>query len=99
MSELINGNPAPETQMRVVLAPKHTGMKVDFRGLMSQARRSLHRDPGIAEMLRQFEEHLTELGQRWYAGDAAVVDELLQLYCIEIPARAAIAATEGSADV
>jgi hypothetical protein len=34
------------------LAPKHIGMKVDYRGLISQARRGLHRDPGIAGMLR-----------------------------------------------
>lgn len=85
----------PITTSNVLLSKPHTGMKVDYRGLLKQAQRGLHRDPGIAEMLRQLEEHLTELGQRWYSGDTAVVDELLQLYCVERDARAALATTEG----
>lgn len=45
-------------------------MKVDYRGLFSQVQRAIKRsDPGYAEMLRQLEGHLKELGQRWYAGD------------------------------
>jgi len=72
-----------------LLAKTHTGMKVDYRGLLGQSRRALGRtEGGYAEMLRQLEGHLTELGQRWYAGDTAVVDEILQLYCIEKDARA-----------
>ncbi|WP_259393778.1 four helix bundle protein, partial [Ralstonia pickettii] len=46
---------------------------------------------------RQLQAHMTELGRRWYAGDAAAVDEFLQLYCIEVDLRAhacAIAATQ-----
>lgn len=76
-----------------LLAKKHTGMRVDYQGLLKQARSALrHTDGGggLAEMLRQLENHLTELGQRWYAGDAGVVDEILQLYCIELDIRAAI---------
>lgn len=87
-------DPAPVTHL-VVLAPKHTGMKVDYSGLLNQAQRGLQRDPGIAEMLRQLEEHLSELGQRWYDGDATVVDEFLQLYCIQSVRRGVIAAEVG----
>ena len=76
-----------------LLAEKHTGMKVDYRGLLGQVRRAIKRTAGgHEEMLRQLEGHITELGQRWYAGDTDVVDELLQLYCVEREARAALAA-------
>lgn len=76
-----------------LLAEKHTGMMVDYRGLLGQVQREIERSaPGHAEMLRQLQGHLQELGQRWYAGDTAVVDELLQLYCVESQARADLAA-------
>ena len=75
-----------------LLTAKHVGMKVDYRGLLRQAREGLRREPAIAEMLRQFQDHMTELGHRWYTSDTAVVDEILQLYCIETDARAMIAA-------
>lgn len=77
-----------QAQAVKLLAADHSGMKVDYRGLFSQVQRALKRtDPGYAEMLRQLEGHLQELGQRWYAGDTDVVDEMLQLYCIECNAR------------
>ena len=90
---------APASESAVpLLAKDHTSMRVDYRGLLRQCREGLRREPGNAEMLRQLEGHLTELGQRWYAGDIAVVDEILQLYCIESEARAALAASrEGGA--
>lgn len=75
-----------------LLSAEHTGMRVDYQGLFKQARDGLRREPVLAEMLRQFQDHLTELGRCWYAGDTAVVDEFLQLYCVEREARAAIAA-------
>ena len=98
-AEAVEPYPAPESHV-VVLAPKHTGMKVDYCGLINQARRGLQRDPGIAEMLRQLEEHMSELGRRWYDGDATVVDEFLQLYCIQTVRRGVIAAAkaEGQPD-
>lgn len=79
------------------LASKHTGMTVDYSGLIGQARDALMRGeagPALAEMLRQLAVHLTELGRRWYEGDIAVVDEFLQLYCIESDARAALSAKQ-----
>ena len=83
-----------ETQTAVasaLLASPHTGMRVDYRGLLRQAREALGAGSALAEMLRQLQEHLLELGQRWYSGDTDVVDELLQLYCVESEARAALA--------
>jgi len=81
-----------------LLAAEHDGMRVDYTGLLGQARSALKRGeagPALAELLHQLAVHLTELGQRWYAGDVAVVDELLQLYSIESDARAALVAHEG----
>ena len=81
-----------------LLAEDHSGMKVDYRGLFSQVQRAIKRtDPGYAEMLRQLEDHLQELGQRWYAGDTDVVDEILQLYCIERDARKTVATSATAA--
>jgi hypothetical protein len=86
--------PAPAPQMTgPVLAPKHTGLRVDYSGLLKNARHGLRREPGTAEMLNQLEEHLSELGRRSYDGDTAVVDEFLQLYCIQRVRREALAAT------
>jgi len=59
------------------------------------ARHGLKREPFTAEMLNQLEEHLSELGRRWYDGDATVVDEFLQLYCIQRVRREILAAAEG----
>ena len=53
-------------------------------------------ESGLAELLRQHEGHLEELGRRWYAGDAAVVDEVLQLYCIEEEARERVVKEQGA---
>ena len=87
-----------QAQAVKLLAADHSGMKVDYRGLFSQVQRALKRtDPGYAEMLRQLEGHLQELGQRWYAGDTDVVDEILQLYCIERDARKTVGVTETAA--
>lgn len=81
-----------------LLAERHTGMRVDYSGLLGQCQRALRsREPGNAEMLRQLQGHLQELGRRWYEGDTAVVDEILQLYCIERDARAAMADKGGAA--
>ncbi|CAJ0705893.1 hypothetical protein [Ralstonia holmesii] len=82
----------------IMLGADHQGMRVDYSGLLKQARAGLRREPSTAEMLRQLHDHLTELGRRWYAGDTAVVDELLQLYCVEHDAREALRVRAGTSD-
>lgn len=72
------------------LSDEHKGMRVDYHGLLRQVHGGLAGEPGLAEMVRQLHSHMTELGRRWYAGDRRVVDELLQLYCIEPDARRAL---------
>lgn len=73
---------------QVPLAAEHKGMRVDYRGLLRQAQDALRSESALAEMLRQLQAHMTELGRRWYAGDVAAVDEFLQLYCVEVDLRA-----------
>lgn len=81
-----------------VLAADHKGMRINYSGLLGQCRRALqHKEPGNAELLRQFQGHIQELGQLYYAGNIAAVDEFLQLYCVEHDARTAIAKATGSA--
>ncbi|MDH5857767.1 hypothetical protein [Lampropedia aestuarii] len=81
-----------ESRTPKLLAKDHDGMRVCYLGLLQQSRSALrHSGSGsLSEMLRQLENHLTELGQRWYAGDTGVVDEILQLYCIEQDLRASM---------
>lgn len=82
-----------------VLAAEHTGMRVDYSGMLKQAGRATKASGETlhAFMLEELQRNLQELGQRYYAGDIAVVDEFLQLYCVERDARAAIAKATGSA--
>lgn len=37
--------------------------------------------------------NIDELGERYYAGDVAAVDDFLQLYCVATPKRDALVAT------
>ena len=75
-------------------AKDHLGMRVDYSGMLRQAREALqmvapHNNGRLhAEMLRQLQERLKEMGERFYAGDVAVVDEFLQMYCIASDRRA-----------
>lgn len=91
----LSRQPSAPASAPSLLAADHKGMKVDYSGMLGQAQSALgSRNLGIAEMLHQFQLHLEELGRRWYRGDIAVVDELLQLYCVEEDARAALAAAK-----
>jgi len=65
--------------------PAHQGMKVDYRGMLGQCHLALARGSkktDLSYMLGELERHLTEMGERYYAGDTVAVDEFLQLYCI-----------------
>lgn len=90
--DIERGNAAPAAQGDALplLAKDHTSMRVDYSGLLKQACGALThgiKEPALAEMLRHLQGHIQELGQRWYAGDTAAVDEFLQLYCVEDDAR------------
>lgn len=66
---------------RAQLAKDHEGTRVSCSGLLRQCISGL-RGGGRGEMLSQMQSCLTEMGQRFYAGDISAVDEFLQLWCI-----------------
>lgn len=61
----------------VPLAKEHTGMRISAEGILLRVRGNLKF--GALEMAR----HLRETARRFYAGDLSVVDEFLQLYCLD----------------
>ncbi|MFZ3119192.1 MAG: hypothetical protein WA159_12815 [Variovorax sp.] len=90
--------PAPDAGRRPthpLLAKRHQSTRVDYSGLLGSCQRSLNArgDTSNAEMLRQLQGHIKELGTRWYAGDTAAVDEIPQLYCVENDAREALSSS------
>ncbi len=101
-SDATTPQPAAQAAPAVpLLAKEHQGMRVDYSSLLQQAANALvlgGKATGLAEMLRQLQGHMTELGLRWYASDTAVVDDFCQLYCIGRDARAALATQGASHD-
>lgn len=85
MASLLGVSPAPVVNQQlttepgpaVPLAARHYGMCISARGLL--VRVGGHLKAGAREMLK----HLDEMATRYYAGDIAVVDEFLQLYCLD----------------
>ena len=65
----------------------HTGIKVCMDGLIKNAVACIPKNKdtgGYRWMLTdQLLKHLHELGDRYYSGDEKVVDEFLQLYCLD----------------
>lgn len=80
----------------IVFAREHTGMKMSADGLLTRCARIMDRSTegqaaGYSFALRdQLLKHLHELARRYYGGDAAVVDEFLQLYCLGAEEREAV---------
>lgn len=62
--------------VKIPLAAKHQGMRVDAGGALTSARR------GSAVLRRMMMGHLEQLATQFYSGDLAAVDEFLQLYCL-----------------
>lgn len=60
-------------------------MKVDIRNALSQIGASLRASGcriGYRFVLTELSKHMTELGERYTAGDTKAVDEFLDLYCL-----------------
>jgi len=68
------------------LANPHTGMRVCAHRILTENGR------GYAGVRREMAKHLEEVARRYYAGDVAVVDEFLQLYCFGENERRHVAA-------
>jgi hypothetical protein len=65
------------------LAKKHGGMRVSASGLLKTFHTPKIIEPGDIFLLGEFEKHLNEMATRFYDGDITVVDEFLQLYCLD----------------
>jgi hypothetical protein len=85
---------AQQERQAPVLAADHKSMRVDYTGLLRQVVNACEHAGETAQafMVQELQRNMQELGQRYYAGDVKVVDEFLQLYCVEKEARAALAA-------
>lgn len=85
MASLLGVSPAPVVNQQMTtepgpvapLAPKHQGMRISAAGMLNRVGGRLQF--GAREMLK----HLEEMADRYYAGDIAVVDEFLQMYCLD----------------
>lgn len=70
--------------MKIVLAEKHIGMKISADGMLSRLSAKGSRITNIQRFgLEELNGHLHELASKFYAGDASVVDEFLQLYALD----------------
>lgn len=65
------------------LSGKHKGMRVDYSGLIGRIARGCKVREDQRFMLGELEKHLEEMAKRFYSGDIKVVDEFLQLYCLD----------------
>lgn len=66
-----------------LLAAKHTGMRVDYSGLLDRIANGCKVRPDQRFMLGELSKHLLEMSERFYSGDIPAVDEFLQLYCLD----------------
>lgn len=66
-----------------LLGPKHTGMRIPVSGILTRIIRGEKLDKGSRYMIEKLLEHLEETGRRFYSSDIKVIDEFLQLYCLD----------------
>ena len=68
----------------IPLTKGHNGMRVDFSGLINNTKRAMpRRAKGEAYMLDCLHGHLRQMAEKFYAGQISIVDEFLQLYCLD----------------
>ena len=82
MSEEQNTQAAKPSELSALLGATHAGMKISASGILgriSAGRYYKGLDYGCGVMLN----HLQQMADRFYAGDAKAVDEFLQLYCLD----------------
>ncbi|MCP3702871.1 MAG: hypothetical protein GY954_08070 [Alteromonas sp.] len=63
--------------MKPFLAEKHCGMRISASGILLRVGGSLKFSA------HEMDRDLKEMAERYYAGDIKVVDEFLQLYCLD----------------
>lgn len=71
------------------LAAKHTGMRVSASGLLERLANGAELTSWERYMLGELYRHLEHLAEQYYAGNVAIMDEFLQLYCLDADREAA----------
>lgn len=66
-----------------MLAKKHTAMRVDHSGLLGRIAGGCKVRPDQRYMLGELNKHLVEMAEQFYSGNVSIVDEFLQLYCLD----------------
>ena len=69
--------------MNNLLGEKHKGLRISASGLLDRIAKGKKVDTGDRFMLGELLRHMEEIGTRYYSGDIRVVDEFLQLYCLD----------------
>ncbi len=65
------------------LAEKHRGMKISAAGVLRRISEGWKVDAGLRYGAGELLGHLQSMADQFYAGDIKVVDEFLQLYCLD----------------
>ncbi len=68
-----------------IFAPEHKGFYVSASGILNRP----ENHKGLKFMRKEMHRHLEELAERYYSGDAMVVDQFLQLYRLGVEHRCA----------
>ena len=77
------GGPVNFLVMHDCLAPKHKGMRIDHSGILGRIAHGCKVRQDQRWCLGELDRHLEEMAERFYSGDIKVVDEFLQLYCLD----------------
>ena len=65
-----------------LLGATHTGMKISASGILGRIAAGRYHS-GLQYGCEVMLNHLQQMADRFYAGDAKAVDEFLQLYCLD----------------
>ena len=80
-----------------LLSDKQIGMRMSLNVFVFKLGH-IRLNPGVRGMLKNLNDNMTELAQRYYCGDVTVVDEFLQLYCKGTDERKKLAKIEKEAN-
>jgi len=69
--------------MKPPLAKKYTGMMISADGILNRIKNGARPDKAIRYSCGELYKHLKEMAERYYSGEIEVVDEFLQLYCLD----------------
>jgi hypothetical protein len=90
-ADRVNTEPA----VQAPLAKKHENMRISLNGMLGRIARGATVEDHHRYAIGEFLKHCEELAKRFYSGDMYVIDEFLQLYCLDEHRPTERAAQEG----